>query len=193
MSRDQSWRTVDIVVAAALAVAFGVVFWAWNSVWEATKPIFVAVTPAQYIISGVWLIPAVLGGLIIRKPGASLFTELVAATVSAILGSQWGLDTLLSGAIQGAAAEFVFGATLYGRWSLGVAIAAAAAAAVGEWLHDMPVYYATLDLGQQLVIGVFMLLSAVIIAGVGSWFLMRSLVQTGVLAQFASGRAQQRI
>jgi len=193
MSRDLTWRTVDIVVAAALAVAFGVVFWAWNSVWEATKPIFVAVTPAQYIISGVWLIPAVLGGLIIRKPGASLFTELVAATVSAILGSQWGLDTLLSGAIQGAAAEFVFGATLYGRWSLGVAIAAAAAAAVGEWLHDMPVYYATLDLGQQLVIGVFMLLSAAIIAGVGSWFLMRSLVQTGVLAQFASGRAQQRI
>ena len=193
MSRDLTWRTVDIVVAAALAVAFGVVFWAWNSVWEATKPVFVAVTPAQYIISGVWLIPAVLGGLIIRKPGASLFTELVAATVSAILGSQWGLDTLLSGAIQGAAAEFVFGATLYGRWSLGVAIAAAAAAAVGEWLHDMPVYYATLDLGQQLVIGVFMLLSAVIIAGVGSWFLMRSLVQTGVLAQFASGRAQQRI
>ena len=193
MSRDLTWRTVDIVVAAALAVAFGVVFWAWNSVWEATKPLFVAVTPAQYIISGVWLIPAVLGGLIIRKPGASLFTELVAATVSAILGSQWGLDTLLSGAIQGAAAEFVFGAMLYSRWSISVAIAAAAAAAVGEWLHDMPVYYATLDLGQQLVIGVFMLLSAVIIAGIGSWFLMRSLIQTGVLAQFASVRAQQRI
>ena len=193
MSRDLTWRTVDIVVAAALAVAFGVVFWAWNSVWEATKPLFVAVTPAQYIISGVWLIPAVLGGLIIRKPGASLFTELVAATVSAILGSQWGLDTLLSGAIQGAAAEFVFGAMLYSRWSISVAIAAAAAAAVGEWLHDMPVYYATLDMGQQLVIGVFMLLSAVVIAGIGSWFLMRSLIQTGVLAQFASGRTQQRI
>ena len=193
MSRDLTWRTVDIVVAAALAVAFGVVFWAWNSVWEATKPLFVAVTPAQYIISGVWLIPAVLGGLIIRKPGASLFTELVAATVSAILGSQWGLDTLLPGAIQGAAAEFVFGATLYSRWSISVAIAAAAGAAVGEWLHDMPVYYATLTLGEQLVIGVFMLLSAVVIAGIGSWFLMRSLIQTGVLAQFASGRAQQRI
>jgi energy-coupling factor transport system permease protein len=193
MNRDQTWRTVDIVVAAALAVAFGVVFWAWNAVWEATKPVFVAVTPAQYIISGVWLIPAVLGGLIIRKPGASLFTELVAATVSAILGSVWGMDTLLSGAIQGAAAEFVFGATLYSRWSLSVAIAAAAAAAVGEWLHDMPVYYAALDLGQQLLIGLFMLLSAVVIAGLGSWLLMRSLVQTGVLAQFAAGRAQQRV
>jgi len=193
MTRDTNWRTVDIVVAAAIAISFGVVFWAWNQVWAAAGPAFAAIPPAQNILYGVWLVPAVLAGLIIRKPGAALFTELVAATVSAILGSQWGLDTLLSGAIQGAAAEFVFGAMLYSRWSLGVAIAAAAAAAVGEWLHDMPVYYATLDLGQQLVIGVFMLLSAVIIAGIGSWYLVRSLVQTGVLAQFASGRAQQRV
>jgi energy-coupling factor transport system permease protein len=193
MSRDLRWRTVDIVVAAAIAVAFGVVFWAWNAVWEATKPVFAAMTPLQYIISGVWLIPAVLGGLIIRKPGASLFTELVAATVSAILGSIWGLDTLLSGAIQGAAAEFVFGALVYSNFSLIVAMGAAAAAAIGEWLHDMPVYYATLGLDQQLLIGVFMLLSAIVIAGIGSWVLMRSLVQTGVLAQFAAGRAQTRI
>jgi energy-coupling factor transport system substrate-specific component len=193
MDRDMRWRTVDIVVAAAIAVAFGVVFWAWNALWEATRPLFIAAPPAQYLISGVWLIPAVLGGLIIRKPGASLFTELVAASVSAILGSLWGLDTLLSGAIQGAAAELVFGATLYGRWSIGVAVAAAAAAGVGEWLHDMPVYYAALDIGQQIVIGVFMVLSAVLIAGIGSWLLMRSLVQTGVLAQFSAGRAQQRV
>ena len=31
------------------------------------------------------------------------------------------------------------------------------------------------------------------IAGIGSWMLMRSLVQTGVLAQFPAGRAQQRV
>jgi energy-coupling factor transport system substrate-specific component len=193
MSSDQRWRTVDIVVAAALAVAFGVVFWAWNALWEATRPAFVAIPPAQYLISGVWLIPAVLGGLIIRRPGAALFTEMVAATVSAILGSIWGLDTLLSGAIQGAAAEFVFGATLYRNWSIGVAMAAAAAAGVGEWLHDMPVYFPALALEQQLVIGAFMVVSAVLIAGIGSWLLMRSLVQTGVLAQFPAGRAQTRI
>jgi len=33
----------------------------------------------------------------------------------------------------------------------------------------------------------------VVIAGVGSWWLTRALVQTGVLAQFPSGRSQQRI
>src|SRR2546430_17509981 len=92
-----SWRTVDIVVAAAIAIAFGVVIWGWNQLWAAATPAFVAIPAAQNILYGMWLLPAVLGGLIIRKPGAALFTELVAAAVSAILGSQWGLDALFSG------------------------------------------------------------------------------------------------
>ena len=59
--------------------------------------------------------PAVLAPLVIRKPGAALFAEMVAAGVSALLGSQWGVDTLLSGFVQGAAAELVFAFTLYRR------------------------------------------------------------------------------
>ncbi len=174
MNRSMSWRTVDIVVAAAIAVAFGVVFWAWNQLWAAVTPVFAAIPPAQYLISGVWLIPAVLCALVIRKPGAALFGELV-------------------GAMQGALAEIAFGATLYANWNLGTAIVAAAGAAIGEWLHDMPIYYKDLALTDQLIIGVFMLVSGVIIAGIGSYWLTRALVQTGVLAQFPSGRTQQRI
>ena len=188
-----SWRTVDIVVAAAIAIAFGVVFWAWNQVWAAATPAFVAIPPAQNILYGVWLVPAVLGGLIIRKPGAALFTELVAASVSAILGSQWGLDTLVSGALQGLGAEIVFLVLGYRRWTIAVALIAAAATAIAAWIHDTPLYYADIGLGPQLVILVFMIVSAILIAGVGSWLLMRSLVQTGVLAQFPAGRAQQRV
>src|SRR5256885_4533124 len=89
------WRTVDIVVAAVIAVAFGVVFWAWNALWATTSPAFAALPAAQYLISGVWLIPAVLGGLVIRKPGAALFCELLAAIVSALIGSPCGLGALL--------------------------------------------------------------------------------------------------
>jgi energy-coupling factor transport system substrate-specific component len=188
-----SWRTVDIVVAAAIAIAFGVVFWAWNQVWAAATPVFVAIPPAQNILYGVWLVPAVLGGLIIRKPGAALFTELVAASVSAILGSQWGLDTLVSGALQGLGAEIVFLVLGYRRWTVAVALIAALATAIAAWIHDTPLYYADIGLGPQLVILVFMIVSAIVIAGVGSWLLMRSLVQTGVLAQFPAGRAQQRV
>jgi energy-coupling factor transport system substrate-specific component len=188
-----SWRTVDIVVTAAIAVAFGVVFWAWNVVWSAATPAFTAVPPAQNILYGVWLVPAVLAGLVVRKPGAALFAELVAASVSAILGSQWGLDTLVSGLIQGAAAEIVFAVARYRMFTVPVAIFAAAATAAGAWIHDMPLYYPDLTLGDQLVIGVFMVISGVVVAGLGAWWLMKALAQSGVLAQFPSGRAQTQV
>ncbi len=64
------WRTIDIVVASVIAVAFGVIFWAWGVVWSATEGAFSFFPPAQTLIYGVWLVPAVLGGLVIRKPGA---------------------------------------------------------------------------------------------------------------------------
>ncbi len=188
-----SWRTVDIVVAAAIAIAFGVVFWAWNQLWAAATPAFVAIPPAQNILYGVWLVPAVLAGLIIRKPGAALFTELVAASVSAILGSQWGLDAVVSGALQGLGAEIVFLIVGYRRWTIAVALIAAIGTAIAAWIHDTPLYYADIGLGPQLVILAFMVVSAIVIAGIGSWLLMRSLVQTGVLAQFPAGRAQERV
>jgi energy-coupling factor transport system substrate-specific component len=190
---DWTWRTVDIVVAAAIAIAFGVVIWGWNQLWAAATPAFVAIPAAQNILYGMWLLPAVLGGLIIRKPGAALFTELVAAAVSAILGSQWGLDALASGFVQGIGAEVVFFAMRYRVWTIPVVAAAAVASAITAWLHDVALYYLDIGVGPQLAILAFMVVSAIVIAGIGSWLLMRSLVQTGVLAQFPAGRAQQRV
>jgi energy-coupling factor transport system substrate-specific component len=188
-----SWRTVDIVVTAAIAVAFGVLIWAWNALYAAATPLFLAVPPAQNILYGTWLAAAVVAGLVVQKPGAALFAELVAASVSLILGSQWGLDAALSGLFQGAGAELAFALFRYRRWDLGAALLAAVLSGVAAWLHDTPLYYAELPLVEQLVILAFMLVSAVVIAGFGSWWLFRTLVQTGVLAQFPSGRSQQRI
>jgi energy-coupling factor transport system substrate-specific component len=188
-----AWRTVDIVVAAVIAVAFGVVFWAWNALWAATEPAFAALPPAQYLISGVWLIPAVLGGFVIRKPGAALFCELLAATVSALIGSQWGLDTVVSGIVQGAGAEIVFLLFRYRSWTVFVAALAGLASAAAAWVHDMIVYYPDLGVGGWAVFVPFYLVSAAVIAGVGSYYLTRSLAQTGVLAPFSSGRTQSRI
>ena len=190
---ERTWRTQDIVVAAVIAVAFGVVFQAWNGVWTALQPAFTFLVPAQGILYGVWLMPAVVGALVIRKPGAAFFTELVAAVVSLLVGSPYGLDAVASGAIQGAGAELAFAFTLYRIWTLPVAVVAAVGAGVGAWLHDVPLYYAEFPFDFQLAIGAFMLISAALVAGLGSWILTRSLAQTGVLAAFPSGRQQRRI
>ncbi|HET7699640.1 MAG TPA: ECF transporter S component [Candidatus Limnocylindria bacterium] len=193
MGQTSSWRTVDIVVTAAIAVAFGVVIWGWNLLWAAAAPLFAALPPAQNLMYGVWLVPGVLAGLVVRKPGAAFFAEVLAAVVSLLLGSQWALDAALSGVFQGAGAELGFAIFRYRVWSASSALLAAALSAVGAWIHDMPLWYPDLGLTDQLIIGVFMLVSALVIAGYGAWWLMRALAETGVLAQLPSGRAQTRV
>jgi energy-coupling factor transport system substrate-specific component len=179
------WRTRDIVIAAVIGVAFGVVFWAWGLVWEG--PLVVLSTfalPLRDLGYAVWLIPAVLAPLIIRKPGAALFAEMIAAGISAFLGSLWGADTLLSGFVQGAAAELVFAFTLYRLWSFPVLAVAAVASAAAAWIHDWVVYFPTADPTIQVIRLVFMAISAVVIVAGGSVALHRSLKSAGVLEGF---------
>jgi energy-coupling factor transport system substrate-specific component len=181
-----AWRTRDILVAAVIGVVFGVVFWAWNLVWSAIAPASVAIPPIHaFLIYGVWLVPAVLAPLIVRKPGAAVFAEMVAAGVSALMGSPWGPDVLLSGFVQGAAAELVFAMTLYRRWTLPVVALAAVASAAAAWVHDWVLYYPDADFTLQAIRGVLMAVSAIVIVAGGSWALYRSLRRSGVLEGFA--------
>ncbi len=183
---DTRWRTRDIVVAAVIGVAFGVVFWAWGLIWETPplKALSTLALPLRDLAYAVWLIPSVLAPLTIRKPGAALFAELVAAGVSALLGSQWGVDTLLSGFVQGAAAEIVFAFTLYRVWTFPVLSIAAVASAAAAWLHDWQLYYLDVDLTIQLWRLIFMAISAVVLVAGGSVALHRSLKRAGVLDGF---------
>ena len=187
------WRIVDIVVAAVVAVAFGIVFLAWNTLYAATEPIFAVLPPAQAILYGVWLVPGVLVGLIVRRPGAAFFGGLVAAAVSVLLGSPYGADALLSGAIQGGGAELGFALGLYRWWTLPFAMLAGVLAGVAAAIHDVVLYYPDFAVEFQLVYGVATVLSGAVVAGIGGWLLLRALVATGVLGSFAVGRDQREV
>ena len=179
-----AWRTRDIVVTAVIGVAFGVVFWFWNTIWAPLDGVFALAPWAKDLLYAVWLIPAVLAPLIVKKRGAALFAEITAAGVSALLGSQWGPDVLLSGFVQGAAAELVFAMTFYRSYAFPTLVAAAVASAAAAWIHDWALYYAAVDPAVQLVRGAMMAISAAIIAAGGSVLIERSLRQTGVLQGF---------
>jgi energy-coupling factor transport system substrate-specific component len=185
-----SWRTVDIVVASSIAAAFGVIFWAWGQLWNTAQPAFTGFPPAQGFMYGVWLLPGVLGALIIRKPGAALYTELVASIISAFLGTAWGLQVVLYGLVEGAAPELVFAFLLYRSWKLPAALAAGAVAGVAAALLDLAFYYTDWSGGWKLSYTLLLAASSLVVAGVGSWLLVRALAKTGVLAPFASGRDQ---
>jgi energy-coupling factor transport system substrate-specific component len=115
-SRSGRWRVVDIVVASVLGVAGGLVFAVWN---VGSAPLRNAmVPPASAIVVGVWLFPAVLGALVVRRPGAGVYTELVAAVLSALVGNEWGFATVWYGLVEGMGAEVVFALLLYRRFGL---------------------------------------------------------------------------
>jgi energy-coupling factor transport system substrate-specific component len=192
-AREGRWRTVDIVVAAVVAVAFGAVFQAWNALYTATAPLFAFLPPAQGVMYGVWLLPAVLIALIVRRPGAALLGGTVSAAVSLLLGSPYGVDALISGALQGLGSELGFAAGLYRRWTLPFAVLAGALAGVLASIHDVIVYFRDADTTFWAVFAATTVLSGAIVAGLGAWLLVRALVATGVLRDFAVGREQPEV
>jgi energy-coupling factor transport system substrate-specific component len=192
VSTSAPWRVVDIVVASVLGVAGGLVFALWNVWWETLSRTLQP--PASAIVVGIWLFPAVLGALVVRRPGAAVYTELVAATVSALIGNQWGFATVWYGLVEGLGAEIVFALLLYRVWGLGAALLAGLGTGVTVGLLDTVVYFPeVLDGAGKLAYVGLSALSGLVIAGLGSWALTRALARTGVLSGLASGRAAERV
>ncbi|WP_431247308.1 ECF transporter S component [Leifsonia xyli] len=192
-SRVLRWRVVDIVVASVVAVASGVVFWVWGIVQNPISGPAGAVLPGfQGILNGPWLFAGVLVALIVRKPGAALYGELVAAIVSALIGTQWGFATLLSGIVQGLGAEIVFALFLYANWRLVPALLAGAGAGLAESILDLLYWYPGSKPEFIVVYTITTTLSGLLVAGLGSWLLVRALARTGALSRFAAGREAQK-
>ena len=183
------WRVVDIVVASVLAVAAGLVFVLWNIASNPIGAPLSAVLPGlQGLVGGGWLFAGVLTALVIRKPGAALYGELVAAVVSALVGNQWGVLTIESGLVQGAAAELIFAVFLYRRWGLPVAVLAGAAAGLAMGINDLILWYPGSTATFSAIYVVSGIVSGAVIAGALSWYVVRGLARTGALSRFASGR-----
>jgi energy-coupling factor transport system substrate-specific component len=185
------WRVVDIVVAAVIGVAAGVIYWAWQFPAAA----FAAALPGvQSLGYGIWLLAGVLAALVIRKPGAALFAELVAAIVEALVGNAWGGPiTILYGVIEGLGAELIFALFLYASWRLWTAVLAGGLAGIGGGILDIVLYTPGVTAGYITVYLVCFAISGAVLAGVVGWLIVRALVPTGALNRFASGRQRAAV
>jgi energy-coupling factor transport system substrate-specific component len=184
-----AWRVVDIVVASVIGVASGLVFVVWNiASVPATAPLAALLPGLQALGGGFWLFAGVLTGLIVRKPGAALYGELLAAVVSALIGNQWGALTLLSGLTQGLGAEVVFAAFLYANFRAYVAVLAGAGAGLAMAITDLTVWYPGSDVPFAVIYTVSGIVGGALCAGLLSWLAARGLARTGALSRFAIGR-----
>ena len=182
-----AWRSVDLITVAMLGVAFGVGYWGWDQAYSVLSPAFNGFPPSSGLVGGVWLLAGVVSGLVVRRPGAALFGELVAASVELTLGTSWGATTFVSGLIEGLGVEIVLAVFLYRRFGPVVAALGGAVAAVAEAVFEWGAYYSDYSLGWKLAYAGIFAASGAVVAGVGGWSLTRALARTGALNAFPPG------
>ena len=186
------WRTVDIIVTVVIAVAVGVIFWGVAAIWGVFELWTVAFPPLVGLFGGIWVLAGPLAGIIVRKPGAAIIAETLAAAVEAVLGSNFGLTAIISGLLQGAGAEIVFLAFLYRKWNLPVMLLSGLGAGITLVVGEIVMYYAKWAMTFKVVYAVCGIASSIIISGLGAWLLWKAIVPTGALSAFASGRTTTR-
>lgn len=190
------WRTVDILTIAFLGAALGVAFWGWGVFYNGpVTALKIGYAPLMGLFVGPWFLAGVVGGLVVRRPGAALFCEVVAALVSMLPGTEWGATVLISGVLQGLGAELVFAIFGYKAFSVAVAALAGALSAPLQWgfeVMSLPAggggWYAEWVLRDKVVYLGAMMLSGAVIAGVLGWLLVRALARAGALSAFPPGQ-----
>ncbi|NDI35085.1 ECF transporter S component [Chengkuizengella sediminis] len=171
-------KLTDILVTIVIAVVFGIVYRVWGSVYD-----FFALPGLhlEQLSYGMWYIAATVAFLIIRKPGVAIIAEMAAATAEMVMASQYGVDTLIYGFVQGLAVELVLLATLYKRSGLIVMSIAGAAAAASSFIIDyFKGYLADLTAWNLTLQIVLRVISGIIITGVFAYYLVKALERTGI-------------
>lgn len=184
----KQWRVVDYVVTAVLGIGVGLIFWVLALSWKVIELGFQAFPPAIGLIAGLWVLAGPLAAVIIRKPGAALLCEMIAAVVEAVLGSHFGATVLLSGFVQGLGAELIFAAFGYRRFSVWVTGLSGLLAAAFMAVSENIMYNAEWQFSFQAAYAVCAIVSGIVISGIGAWFAYRAIAKTGALSSFASGR-----
>jgi len=190
--RGSRWQLRDIVLAVVMGVVFGFVYWALVQAWIGLQ---VAMGPAgdlaQHVLQGGWLLVAPVVIAITRKPGSGVAAELIAALVEvAFLGSPVGPVLLVSALLQGVGSELPFALTRYRRFGWGVfALSGLLGAGLVFALNGFRFGW----YGQDIVLlrlGIH-LVSGVVLGGLLARVVVDALARTGVVDDFAIGRARR--
>jgi energy-coupling factor transport system permease protein len=188
-----AWRTQDYVFLAVLAIVSGALYWWWLQPYSWVVPLVPgAGQVAQEAVFGVWFLSGLLGGYVIRRPGAAVLANTLAALAEVLLGAPAGPILVVTGLMQALGPELVFAATGYRRWGWSVMIVAGIAAGLvalpWNWFR---LGYFALQPGLQIALIVARIAGGAL-AGVLAKVIGDLLASTGALSYFPIGRERMR-
>lgn len=168
-------KFTDLLITIMIGVVFGVIMKFWDDLYTVVKPIMPV---ARQLIYGMWFMVGPFAFLLLRKPGTALIASIAGASLSAFAGH--GLEVLMYGFVQGLAAELLFAAFRYRKYSILIAGLAGVASCVASFLLDLVYGYAALETWALIVKYGLRAISAFIFTGVFAVLIVRALEATGV-------------
>ena len=165
-------------------------YWAWLGPYLGIETILAGVSAqfGQELLFGLWFVSGLLGGYIIRRPGAAFLSETLAAFAEVLLGAPAGPVLIVTGFMQALGPELVFAATGYRRWGWGtMAVAGAAAGIIALPWNWLRLGYFALDPGVMLGLFITRVVAGTL-AGLAAKAIGDLVAATGSLNYFALGR-----
>lgn len=187
----ENWKLREVIVLSVLAVVFGVVYLLFLQVGNVLVGLFGMI--GYDLIFGIWFIVSIIAAYIIRKPGAAVLSETIAAILEVMLGNAVGPRLILAGLIQGLGAEAVFAATKWKNYSTWVLITAGMGSSITSFVWGYFLGgFSALSPGYVAAMFFVRLLSGALLAGLSGKYISDSLARTGALNSFPLGKEARK-
>jgi energy-coupling factor transport system permease protein len=171
-------KLTDILVTIVISIGFGILYKIWGPLYYAVKPLGLHL---DQLIYGMWFIAATVAFLIIRKPGIALLAEIAASSGEFLMGSEFGLEVLFYGLVQGLFAELVLMAFRYKRFDLLVVSIAGISSCIGSLILDFyKGYVGDLSTWNMILYIGFRFIGSILFTGVLAVAIVKALEATGV-------------
>ncbi|HEY4662655.1 MAG TPA: ECF transporter S component [Candidatus Humimicrobiaceae bacterium] len=190
LSDQYKWTTLDIVMVAVVGVVFAVLYWAYNQLFAFLFPFISASPVTVQAFVGFWFIAGTAAACIIQKPGAAFLGEVIAAIISMMLGSIWGVWILVSGLVQGAATEAVFACFKWKKFNYFIVSLAGVVTALVSFFFPESVTEGYLQYRVLIIIAMLIVrtISGGLLGGAAGKALTDAVARTGILRNFSIGK-----
>ncbi|MDR2661322.1 MAG: ECF transporter S component [Lactobacillaceae bacterium] len=195
------WTIKDVILTALIGIIFGALYLGFGFLWEtfikiigplagfiANKNLSGALTGAAIAgkvttaaTTGLWMMAGPLAALVIKKPGAALFGELLASFVEMTLGSHWGVDNVIWGVVQGVASELGFALTGYRNYKIGLMLSIVTGSIISFGFNYLKYSYDTLNTVFVTTLFAIFFLSVLFFSGILVWLINKLLISSKIL------------
>ena len=187
--KSNSWKLKDILMLAVCAVLFGVIF---LGATYAGGFLAGVLTPAGMSslgyepFYGLYFMAVAFAVYVIRKPGAGIVAEILAAIIETLMGNFFGPIIILSGFVQGFGFELIFMLTRYKKFDRKTFILASIICSCVTMVYNLIVSgYNLIALPVLALMLAVRIISAIAIDAFATPLLSDSLAKAGVLRGYA--------